>query len=66
MTEKSGKVNEIQIDFLKPCPFCQSGNVQAFDIGDTFILYCNDCCATGPEADTREGAIEKWNRRVGE
>ena len=22
MSEKSGKVNERQIDFLKPCPFC--------------------------------------------
>ena len=49
---------------LKPCPFCQSEDIQAFDIGETFILYCNDCCASGPEADTLEDAVEKWNRRM--
>ena len=51
---------------LKPCPFCQSEDIRAFDIGKTFVLYCHDCCSSGPEADTLEGAIERWNRRVKE
>ncbi|MBQ7701551.1 MAG: Lar family restriction alleviation protein [Candidatus Methanomethylophilaceae archaeon] len=49
---------------LKPCPFCQSDNIQAFDIGRTFVLYCYECCSSGPEGKTLEDAIEKWNRRV--
>lgn len=50
-------------DDLKPCPFCQSEDIRAFDIGKTFVLYCYECCASGPEADTLEGAVEGWNRR---
>ena len=51
---------------LKPCPFCQSEDIRAFDIGKTFVLYCHDCCSSGPEAGTLDEAIERWNRRVNE
>ena len=70
--EKSGKVNESQNDFLKPCPFCGSRdnihvNVFWEDHDDPyFVTKCHGCGASGPYADKKEKVIENWNRRVKE
>ena len=72
MTEKSGKVNESQIDFLKPCPFCGGeaeivhpyrGSMGAyiFCLNCRLSIYRGTCC---DDDDVKE-MIEKWNRRVG-
>lgn len=58
---------------LKPCPFCK--NFQYFDIAEdsryqgehnAWFVMCEDCFTRGPRAETREEAIEAWNRRAGE
>ena len=55
---------------LKPCPFCgksTAGTATELE-GDGFSVECFniDCIVEGPYDDTREGAIAKWNKRVGE
>lgn len=71
--EKSGKVNESQIDFLKPCPFCGNHRDNIYigvfweDHDDPyFVTKCHECGASGPYAKEKEKAIESWNRRVKE
>lgn len=52
---------------LKPCPFCDSTELEPSEITDTaFTVYCNKCHSSGPEGVTMEEAIRKWNRRVNE
>lgn len=69
--EKSEKVNESQIDFLKPCPFCGSTDVHLTedDRGECEGITCKDCNVWVDhmfDALSREEAIELWNRRVNE
>lgn len=72
MSEKSEKVNESQIDFLKPCPFCKAHGSDVYvdefweRYDEPYFVTCHGCGACGPYADTKEKAIENWNRRVGE
>lgn len=50
---------------LKPCPFCGSTTLAVFDaefIGDCEV-QCDGCGIVGPSADTRVGAINRWNDR---
>lgn len=72
-TEKSEKVNESQIDFLKPCPFCGSDNVHTVQDYQGYWFVC--CDAYGCRAEhgnhkwpfeRERDAIESWNRRVKE
>lgn len=54
---------------LKPCPFCGGeGVVQRHEYEgytDTFGVVCFDCCAeTRQFYNTKEEAIEAWNRRA--
>lgn len=46
MTEKSGKVNESQIDFLKPCPFCNSQNLAKYRFNIGGFLDKDGCIET--------------------
>jgi Lar family restriction alleviation protein len=68
--EKSEKVNESQIDFLKPCPFCGSTDVHLVDNdpGKSEVsITCKDCNAWVDhmfDAMSNEEAIALWNRRV--
>jgi Lar family restriction alleviation protein len=68
--EKSGKVNEGQIDFLKPCPFCGSTDVHLVDNdpGKSEVsITCKDCNVWVDhmfDAMSNEEAIALWNRRV--
>lgn len=71
MTEKSGKVNESQIDFLKPCPFCKNDvemNVDKTD-GQPMIV-CPSCMIfiklfflQNEYNDVESILTEVWNRR---
>jgi Lar family restriction alleviation protein len=60
---------------LKPCPFCGNDNEDEFAIlsanyGFMTVRFVHNvscsCGAKGPDGDTREKAIERWNRRKGE
>lgn len=69
--EKSEKVNESQIDFLKPCPFCGSTDVHLVnDTGKSEVsITCKDCNVWVDhmfDAMSKEEAIALWNRRVKE
>lgn len=63
MTEK---VNESQIDFLKPCPFC--GHKAICDCeypedDEYWVVKCGYCCAM-TYSDDKKDAIRLWNTRV--
>lgn len=67
---KKSEVNESQIDFLKPCPFCGSTDVHLIenDRGKSEVsITCKDCNVWVDhmfDAMSKEEAIELWNRRV--
>lgn len=71
--EKSGKVNESQIDFLKPCPFC-GGDVELRDEMDgrdeIYAIHCIGCNMHYVKfvwrSSSRENVVKEWNRRVKE
>lgn len=68
MTEKTEKVNESQIDFLKPCPFCGSDAVfksknTTKDLNPHVECTKCTCIVLGVSEDD---AIESWNRRLSE
>ena len=65
--EKSIKVNESQIDFLKPCPFCGS-DAKICHGHSHYYIRCTDqeCLVkTRRYLDVKE-AIIAWNGRVSE
>ena len=66
--EKTEKVNESQIDILKPCPFCGSTNLEIrYDERDCCYIQCLMCDAwvsTGIFEPSYEDIVELWNRRV--
>lgn len=67
--EKSRKVNERQIDFLKPCPFCGADQCELTVKEDEHgpFIYCACCDSIYTLANgTLEMMMEGWNRRVGE
>lgn len=53
---------------VKPCPFCAGTRLESLAVPDgkrtkkTF-LYCKGCGASGPEGDSRQEAIDKWEAR---
>lgn len=62
---------------IKECPWCGSKldrysvieeRMRFMDqvLSDVrqFLVYCHHCEATGPKAETMDGAIEKWNTRT--
>lgn len=71
--EKSVKVNESQIDILKPCPFC-GGSVElrpTIDMRDeTYVIHCTGCHMTYTKFVWRsysaKNVCKEWNRRVKE
>ncbi len=55
------------MDELKPCPFC--GETESLIIDDewtipAFAIECCECGASTITFDTKEEAIEAWNRRA--
>lgn len=54
----------VNMDELKPCPFCGSKNLTIVDgFGEKYV-GCMECAAVGPSADTEKEAFDAWNRRV--
>jgi len=56
---------------IKPCPYCGAHEDSWTDVGqssytDKWQTVCLRCGARGPWADSRDEAIELWNRRVGD
>lgn len=57
------------IDELKPCPFCGSGDVEIEYLDKEFhdhymFVRCKSCEASSAIYFTRKRAIAAWNRRV--
>lgn len=53
---------------LKPCPFCGSDMVQTLCLDsaiDVFVCECVMCKVRTYRSIGIEGAVYKWNRRVG-
>lgn len=50
---------------LKPCPFC-GGKPRIIRIGHTKVHYieCAECRAKTKQAESKDSAIEAWNRRA--
>ena len=49
---------------LKPCPFCEGkAEITSYHNAAIFV-QCTDCYATFPHFDSKEEAIEAWNRRA--
>lgn len=67
MMEKSTKVNECQIDFLKPCPFCGRNAVLYASRPSQWIIQCRNLrCRCRLTAHYKEEVIKMWNGRVNE
>lgn len=52
---------------LLNCPFCGSTDISCADAGhktDIWFVQCENCGATFPHFDSKEEAIDNWNRRV--
>lgn len=50
---------------LRNCPFCGSENIDITDHYQTVVfVQCDDCGATFPHFDSKQEAIEAWNRRA--
>lgn len=54
-------------DKLKPCPFCGGKNIYMFtDIMSRWWVFCKDCDVQAGRHETKEQAVDAWNRRAGE
>lgn len=51
-------------NYLKPCPFCGSGNVRYKEAEHAVV--CARCKARGSIAPGKEMAIRMWDERAGE
>ena len=56
---------------LKPCPFCGSGEIKIRNIMNGWVCGCGttDCIGQNfhiRKYETKEKAIEAWNRRANE
>ena len=48
---------------LKPCPFCGGKNMRIWNTSRPWVS-CDDCLANTAYGETKEEAIEQWNRRA--
>lgn len=49
---------------LKPCPFCGRKAARVKHSGRWGWFVSCQCAAVGPSAESRDAAIEAWNKRV--
>lgn len=42
----------------KPCPFCGSTDVHS----DGLSVNCDGCCTCGPDGESRQDSIVRWNK----
>ena len=60
---------KVEMEELKPCPFCGSNNVELEDISDTddhqgYVICRNNACGAWPHnAEEIEVAVNQWNSR---
>ena len=47
----------------KPCPFCGSDDIAIDTQFDEWFIVCNECSGRSGSCDTKQGALEAWNRR---
>lgn len=62
------KAWEAQHNAIKPCPFCGNGEVRAIEGRgyNNHIVMCDECGCRTAACDSKEDAIEAWNRRQGD
>ena len=49
---------------LKPCPWClEKEDYVIFVKNGWFAIECGSCYAHGPVSDTKQAAIDAWNKR---
>ncbi len=46
---------------IKPCPFCESPDVQILENNESCWVNCMTCFADGPPHPIIEKAIARWN-----
>ena len=52
-------------DGLLPCPFCGEYSTLMHDKNfKSFYMYCDNCLTQAYYKDTKQQAIDAWNRRV--
>ena len=55
---------------MKPCPFCGGdGEIQSGVDREVYWAECKDACGVNPSSrvfDTKQEAVDVWNRRAGE
>lgn len=51
----------INVTFIKPCPWCGSGNIEPYYFSGEWTMECKGCQAMGPKGNTFRGAIAAWN-----
>ena len=59
----------MDIEELKPCPFCGSGVLHRNNpekMGRTFFVSCGLCDCRGACLPTEQGAVDAWNTRADE
>jgi len=59
----------MDIEELKPCPFCGSGVLHKNNpekMGRTFFVSCGFCDCRGACLPTEQGAVDAWNTRADE
>lgn len=51
---------------LKPCPFCGNNfpKIYCSQVYESYYGYCSNCGVKTRKTDTKEEAIEVWNRRT--
>ena len=54
---------DISLPELKSCPFC-GGKANAFICGSIFGVECESCGTSSDGFDTKQEAVEAWNRRA--
>lgn len=50
--------------YVRPCPFCGNETLLTKSIGGPglpYYVYCFRCRADGPNGDTEQEAIDRWN-----
>jgi len=49
---------------IKPCRFCKNNIQENLIVTQKGVVRCDYCGATGPEADTVEKAVRRWNNGI--
>lgn len=62
---KKMKTYKIELEKPRACPFCESDDLfSGFSRRLGHWTYCRNCGGRGPYAETKSGAIRKWNGSI--